>query len=98
MNYNEAVFTSPRKFMPSRWLSEDPKTLSLLEDCWSPFSKGSRGCMGKNLAMAEIYITIAVMARAFSLERMVDRELALREVFGVIYDKPVRMVFSNVID
>jgi cytochrome P450 len=98
MNNNENVYASPQTFMPSRWLSEDPKTLGLMEDCWSPFSKGSRGCMGKNLAMAEIYITVAVMVRAFFLERMVDRELVLREVFGVIYDKPVRMVFSNVID
>jgi cytochrome P450 len=98
MNYNETVYTSPRTFMPSRWLSVDPKTASLLEDCWSPFSKGSRGCLGKNLAMAEIYITIAVIVRMFSLDRMVDTEMVVREVFGVIYDKPVRMVFSNVVD
>jgi cytochrome P450 len=98
MNYNETVYPSPRTFIPSRWLSEDPKTVSLLEDCWSPFSKGSRGCLGKNLAMAEIYITIAVIVRAFSLDRLVDRDMAVREVFGVIYDKPVRMVFSNVVD
>ena len=63
MDYNEAVFSSPRIFKPERWLSEDTAAVKLLEDGWAPFSKGARGCFGKNFALAELYIIIAILTR-----------------------------------
>lgn len=94
MNYNEKVFQSPKTYIPERWLTEDSAALKVLEDCWAPFSKGSRGCIGKNLALAEIYMTIGTIVRRYKLAKMVDPELHFREIFGVIFDVPVRVVLE----
>lgn len=107
MNYNEDVFTSARKFDPERWLASEEgdgdaaaaaaaARIKVLEDCWSPFSKGSRGCLGKNLALAEIYIAIATLVRRFRAARVLTQDLVFREVFGVIFDAPVKVEFAAV--
>ena len=33
-----------------------------------PFSKGTRACLGMNLALAEIYMTLASVFRRFEME------------------------------
>jgi cytochrome P450 len=96
MNYNEKVFQSPKSYIPERWMIDDPVAVKLLEDCWAPFSKGSRGCIGKNLALAEIYLTIGTIIRRYRLAKVVDAELNFREVFGVIFDTPVRVLLEAV--
>ncbi|MCJ1301335.1 hypothetical protein MMC08_004134 [Hypocenomyce scalaris] len=96
MNYNEKVFQSPKSYIAERWLIDDPAALKVLEDCWAPFSKGSRGCIGKNLALAEIYMTIGTVIRRYRLSDVVDLDLKFRETFGVIFDSPVRVVLEVV--
>ena len=96
MDFNERIFTSPYKFLPERWLSEDTAAIKRLDEGWAPFSKGSRGCIGKNLATAEIYITIAKLARRFKLAKNLDDNFKIREIFGVIFDTPVRMQLETV--
>ncbi|KAJ0125283.1 hypothetical protein J7T55_006628 [Diaporthe amygdali] len=55
-----AVFPEPNRFRPERWLGEyDPR----MDDYMQPFSKGSRDCLGKNLARAELYIAIGTLFR-----------------------------------
>ncbi|KAL6922493.1 hypothetical protein FSST1_006519 [Fusarium sambucinum] len=50
------------EFNPDRWCSETGDKL----DHWLvPFSKGARSCIGQNLALAEVRMTIAVLFRHF---------------------------------
>jgi cytochrome P450 len=96
MNLNETVFPNPCTYKPERWLLDDPAEIKQLENCWAPFSKGSRGCIGINLAMAEIYITIAAIVRRFELGEKKFEELKVREIFGVIFDEPLVMKLKSV--
>lgn len=56
-------FPNPEKFDPDRWLNN--KTL---EKYLVPFSKGTRQCLGLNLATAEIFLTLATVFRRFDME------------------------------
>jgi cytochrome P450 len=89
MDYNEKVFQSPESFLPDRWLVDDLVALKRLENAWAPFSKGSRGCIGINLALAEVYITLASLVRRFKLKSRDEGEIKIREVFGVIFLSPI---------
>jgi cytochrome P450 len=63
MHNDPSIFEDPDDFRPQRWL-DNPK----LDKYLVPFSKGSRACLGINLAYAEIYCTLAVLFRRFELE------------------------------
>ncbi|KAM7215804.1 Cytochrome P450 [Rhypophila decipiens] len=56
MFQNEDLFPSPRQFRPGRWI-EEPELMRFMV----AFGKGSRQCLGKNLALAEIYLTLATL-------------------------------------
>jgi cytochrome P450 len=60
MHLDPAVFPSPHDFEPGRWLVGDSSEEEVRERrrCLVPFSKGSRMCVGMNLAYAELYLTI----------------------------------------
>lgn len=53
---DERVFPSPSTFRPERWL-EQPR----LDRYQVAFGKGSRICLGKDLALAELYILLAAL-------------------------------------
>ncbi|PKS08510.1 hypothetical protein jhhlp_004895 [Lomentospora prolificans] len=63
MHRNPDVYPNPDTFDPTRWL--DPVQARAGEKCLVPFSKGSRMCIGQNLAMAEVYLTIGTLFRRF---------------------------------
>ncbi|KAK5045954.1 hypothetical protein LTR84_008740 [Exophiala bonariae] len=69
VNDDEAIFPSPQEFRPERWINP-PKTPdgSSLERYFVGFGKGSRSCLGINLAHAELYMTLAAVFRNFSFE------------------------------
>jgi len=54
------IFPSPLEFDPERWI-ENPGLKRYLVS----FSKGSRQCLGMNLAYAEIYLGIAYVLWTF---------------------------------
>ncbi|KAI0204166.1 cytochrome P450 [Astrocystis sublimbata] len=56
------VFDEPFEFRPERWLPSNPKLPDMIRN-YVPFGRGSRSCLGMNLAMAEMYIVIACMFR-----------------------------------
>ncbi|KAJ2902593.1 hypothetical protein MKZ38_000354 [Zalerion maritima] len=60
---NENIFQEPKEFIPDRWI-EDPGLLKY----FVPFGKGTRQCIGINLAFAELYITIAKVFTRFEFE------------------------------
>ncbi|MDI1493376.1 MAG: hypothetical protein OHK93_005164 [Ramalina farinacea] len=60
MHTDPAVFVEPFSFIPERWLGEiDPH----MNRNFVPFTKGSRNCLGINLAYAEMYIALGILLR-----------------------------------
>ena len=65
MHLDEEIFDDPHEFRPERWL--DPQKKIKQERYLVPFSRGSRGCLGQSLAIAEVYLTIANLMHRFDL-------------------------------
>ncbi|KAI1195543.1 putative cytochrome P450 [Nemania serpens] len=54
------VYPKPFEFIPERWLGDyNPR----MNESWVPFSRGSRNCLGINLANAEMNWALAVLFR-----------------------------------
>jgi cytochrome P450 len=66
---NETVFSEALTFQPERWLNDPtgPGGRPLSHYLFS-FGKGSRGCLGKELAYMELYVAIATIFRRFDIE------------------------------
>ncbi len=60
VNVSEQYFPDPWKFDPERWLG--PESMERRKFMTS-FGKGSRRCIGVNVAHLELYLAIAAMAR-----------------------------------
>lgn len=60
---NEEIFPEPKAFRPERWLNEKGERHNLLTPYLLSFSKGSRQCIGINLAYAELFIGLATLIR-----------------------------------
>lgn len=70
LHTDPAVYAEPQLFRPERWLHR-PTTAddsTPLEKYLLPFGKGSRICLGMNLAYAELYMTLAAVVRGFDLQ------------------------------
>ncbi|KAJ9611207.1 hypothetical protein H2200_004390 [Cladophialophora chaetospira] len=69
VNDDEDIFPYPREFKPERWLnSSKTKDGSSLDRYFVGFGKGTRSCLGINLAHAELYMTLAAVFRSFRFE------------------------------
>ena len=64
MHYNPDLFPEPSKFRPERFL---PPNI-IPKDAWRPFEKGPRGCMGVDLAMMEMRITLLLVLRSLDFK------------------------------
>ncbi len=62
---NPDVFPEAESFRPQRWLFDDGRRL---EKYQVAFSKGSRQCLGINLAYAEMFLTMATLWSRFDFE------------------------------
>ena len=60
VNANEEVFPDPWTFNPDRWLEPAAKTR---RKYMMSFGKGSRSCIGMQMAYMELYLTISRVAR-----------------------------------
>ena len=60
IHLNPSIFPKPREFIPERWL-ENPRLIRYLVS----FTKGSRQCLGMNLAYAEVYLCLANLFHSF---------------------------------
>jgi cytochrome P450 len=66
LHYSPDIYKNPESFVPERWLN--PATRRGLDKYFVPFSKGSRSCVGMNLALAVLHMTIANIFLRFDLE------------------------------
>ncbi|KAG0633711.1 cytochrome P450 [Tuber brumale] len=64
VHLNPTIFPSPATFLPTRWLDSNAKDL---EKYLVAFGKGSRACIGSNLAWAKMYIGFASVFRRFEM-------------------------------
>ncbi|KIW90646.1 uncharacterized protein Z519_08429 [Cladophialophora bantiana CBS 173.52] len=66
---DEVIFPNPRTFRPERWIG-NPKAPNghSLERYYIGFGKGTRSCLGINLAQAELHMTLAALFRNFDFE------------------------------
>jgi len=66
MHDNPQYFPNPEVFDPDRWLKADAELR--LGKYLVNFSKGTRSCLGINLAKAEIFLTLAAVFHRFDME------------------------------
>ncbi len=78
---DERLFANAGDFRPERW-SEEAHS-SELERRLLSFSGGPRGCLGMNLAYAELYITFARLFRRFDLSicETIDKDMIWDDCF-----------------
>jgi cytochrome P450 len=67
IHLNPTIFPNPNDFIPERWV-ENPRLSRYLVS----FSKGSRQCLGMNLAYAEIYLCLANLFYYFPDMKLYD--------------------------
>ena len=66
IHLNPDTFLEPHAFKPSRWLEPPPAHLKHpLSHYLVSFSRGSRQCLGINLAYAELYLCAAYFFMGF---------------------------------
>ncbi|TDZ68276.1 Trichothecene C-15 hydroxylase [Colletotrichum trifolii] len=64
--HNPAYFALPNDFVPERWLG-DVRFANDCREAFQPFSVGPKGCIGKNLAYAEMRLILARMVWSFDM-------------------------------
>jgi cytochrome P450 len=62
-----SIFELPLEFRPERWLVNDLNRITM-NRFHVPFGRGSRMCIGLNLAMAEQYLVLGNIFRRFDVE------------------------------
>ena len=65
LHNNSACFPEPQLFQPDRWLSSDAERQRRY---LVPFGRGTRMCIGMNLAYMEIYHTLATIISDVEME------------------------------
>ncbi|KKY24987.1 putative cytochrome p450 [Phaeomoniella chlamydospora] len=61
------IYPNPFSFEPTRWIKAAQEGITLNKFLVS-FTKGSRQCIGINMAYAELYLTIARIVRSFEMD------------------------------
>ncbi|OOF95555.1 hypothetical protein ASPCADRAFT_507385 [Aspergillus carbonarius ITEM 5010] len=66
MHHDPEAFPDPFTFRPERWLEGTDETRR--NQCFFPFGLGSRSCIGRNLALCELYEAVAATVKSGALE------------------------------
>ncbi|KAE8380493.1 cytochrome P450 [Aspergillus bertholletiae] len=70
-------------FIPGRWV-DGHKGVRASERNWYPFSAGSRTCIGKQFALKEVRLLLAILLRRFEFSRVPDQDIVFRH-HSVLY-------------
>eukprot|EP00116_Pleurobrachia_bachei_P005942 sb/3466204/ len=70
MHHDEEYWTDPYTFNPDRWTEDFVPA----EFSYTPFWAGSRGCIGKHLAMMLMKLTLSGLAKRYDVEQKFDKE------------------------
>ena len=77
MHNDPALFPEPTRFDPSRWMG--PEKELRLKHLFN-FGRGTRQCVGMNLAMAEIYMALATLFRDLGSKMQLHDTVRERDV------------------
>ncbi|KAI1331637.1 cytochrome P450 [Xylariaceae sp. FL0255] len=72
LHHNEEYFPDPFQFKPERWLpsgTADEARMERMNEAFTPFSIGYRGCAGKAMAYLETSLVVAKTLWYFDFER-----------------------------
>ncbi|KAF2429661.1 cytochrome P450 [Tothia fuscella] len=62
LHYNPQIYPSPTTFNPSRFIDPtDPNT----KNCFRTFGRGSRACLGQNMAIEELKVILLLTVREY---------------------------------
>ncbi|KAL5118194.1 hypothetical protein ACEQ8H_003866 [Pleosporales sp. CAS-2024a] len=61
-HHDERTFPDSYAFVPERWLDENQQRRPEVQRSMLAFSKGSRSCLGMNLALCEIHLCLTALA------------------------------------
>ncbi|KAF2819605.1 cytochrome P450 monooxygenase-like protein [Ophiobolus disseminans] len=91
-NHSARNYVDPEMYVPERWLGEE-KYRDDKRGGFNPFSFGPRGCLGKNLAYAELRLILAHLLFAFDLT-LVDpaQQWMDGQKLFTLWEKPSLMV------
>jgi cytochrome P450 len=64
---NPQYWKDAKAFIPERWLVGPEDPLYPVKGAWRPFEFGKRDCLGQNLAMLDLRISIAMIVRQFDI-------------------------------
>lgn len=91
IHYNETYFPDPLAFKPERWMPNPPA--HPLTKYLVPFTRGTRQCLGMNLAWAEIYLTLGVMFRRYGSKQVQsDGDKGALELYDFDYKRDLEIV------
>ena len=87
-NLNPKAFADPHKFMPERWI-DNPR----LDRYMLSFSKGTRICLGMNLAYSELYMILAGIFKRYELYDGTDKQTApTLALHDTIHERDVQVI------
>jgi cytochrome P450 len=65
LHHNERVWPRADEFVPERWLVDAEHELYPQSSAWRAFEVGPRNCIGQNLSINEIKVTLVMTIRSF---------------------------------
>ncbi|KAK4641409.1 hypothetical protein QC761_502130 [Podospora bellae-mahoneyi] len=68
LHKNPAHWDNPLKFDPDRWLEQGFAAQAARKGLYTPFAAGKRGCVGFNLALAEVKMVLAELVYNYKFE------------------------------
>lgn len=75
MHVDRTVYPSPYLFDPDRWLEgSSPEQKKLMDRNFVPFGRGSRSCIGRDLAIMTLYLMTASFFSQFKEVRLWETE------------------------
>jgi cytochrome P450 len=79
------VWDAPAEFRPERFLERNPSR------AFMPFGAGHRICVGRDLALLELVLAVAMLVRRFHLEDATAKPLQARALVSLVPDPAPRL-------
>ncbi|KAF1988451.1 cytochrome P450 [Aulographum hederae CBS 113979] len=86
------IFPAPEDFRPERWLEEKAKDVL---PYYIPFSTGSRGCIGRNIAYLELHVLTAALIKRYDLQLEDEKFELEREDGHLLWTGPLPIMFQK---
>ena len=90
----DQYFSNAAQFNPYRWLNDDADT-NHDTSAFLPFGTGPRFCPGRNLALAEIKMCLAMLIRHFDFDREALEQSVRESLAFTMYPANLHIRFTN---